>query len=123
MPNKTRGTRGAPRSRQPLPTPDPDPDQLPWWRRRGLLLVALASNAFFAVVFVSVLTRSGCGGMTGEQLRVCQARGSVNDGAALVLLAVFLVLANVSFAVLYLSRRRRSSRESQQRATRRKSSS
>jgi hypothetical protein len=117
MPNKTRGTRGAPRSRQPPPTSNPD--QEPWWKRHGLLLVALATNAFFAVVFVGVLTRSGCAGMTGEQLRACQARESVNDGTALIMLAFFLVLANVAFAVLYLSRRRRSSREPPQRTTRR----
>jgi hypothetical protein len=121
MPNKTRGTRGTPRSRQRPPTSDPD--QEPWWRRRGLLLVALVTNAFFGVVLFSVLTRSGCAGMTGEQLRACQARESVNDGAALIMLAFLLVIANVAFAVLYLSRRRRSSRESPQRTTRRNRSS
>jgi hypothetical protein len=117
MPNKTRGRRGTPRSRQPSPAPDPD--QLPWWKRHGLLLVTLATNGFFAVVFYGVLRRSGCVGMTGEQLRVCQTRESVNDGAVLVMLALFLVVANVSFAVLYISRRRRSSRQPTQRATRR----
>ena len=107
MPDQTRGRRGTPRS--PQPRTASDPDKPPRRRkRRGLMLVVLATNGFFAVLFYGVLSRrSGCGGMTGNQLSACQARESVSDEALLIMLILFLVVANVIFAVVYLVGRRR----------------
>jgi hypothetical protein len=72
------------------------------------VLVALATNGFFAVLLYGALSqRSGCGGMTGDQLSACQARESVSDGALLFMLILFWTVADVIFAVVYLVRRRR----------------
>jgi hypothetical protein len=106
MPDQTRHRRGTRRSPEPRSASDKGQ---PVWRKRRLwlLLVVLATDAFFGVLFYGVLSkRSGCTGLTGEQLSICQARESAGDQALLFVLLLFLVVTNVTFAVVYLLGRR-----------------
>lgn len=107
MPDQTRHRRGTRQSPEPRSTSDRG-HLVRRIRRPWLLLVALATNAFFAVLFYGVLSkRSGCAGLTGDQLSVCRARESVGDQAMLFMLILFLVVTNVIFVVVYLVGRRR----------------